>query len=525
MLCYASGYGGSVTVQMTISALVGTSGASLFTFSGPAITHVSPVNSATTVGASISFLGTNFASVDLTPTTSIGLTSGTTSWTSYTTVQVMMAGVGYNHAAYLTLTGQTGCTASVFSFDAPAITQLAQPNAPTSSDNSGATVTLSGTNFGATSATPTAALASRPCSSTAYLSQTALKCLAPQAAAAGASTRHAAVTVSDVIGTVAERFSYNAPIVSMLDALNAATSGGGSVTVIGSNFGMYDLSPTVFFGSTVCTTMGWTSNSGISCNPRPTLSMSFHNVRVLESFGTGGVTFSFDSPVLSSITQNGVRAGSSTLTLKGLNFGSTNNTVTVSIGSTPCSTATWLSSTTLLCDVAAGSGSAYPVTAVVNDVYGTLTNVFTYDAAVVTFAVPYNAATSGMGSITIRATNFGASDPTMTISVGPSQCSSASWLTTTSIKCAPPAGYGQTKAVSVLAAGLGGTKLEIFTYDAAVMTYSNAPTSGGTSLTVPRHAATRHDPTLSDVAVDVRCDCRYQMWPSMPPWPLPASWL
>ena len=146
---------------MTISALVGTSGASVFTFSGPAITQVSPVNSATTVGASISFLGTNFASVDLTPTTSIGLTSGTTSWTSYTTVQVMMAGVRYNHAAYLTLTRQTGCMASVFSFDAPAITQLAQPNAPTSSDNSDATVTLSGTNFGATSATPTATQATK----------------------------------------------------------------------------------------------------------------------------------------------------------------------------------------------------------------------------------------------------------------------------------------------------------------------------------------------------------------------------
>jgi hypothetical protein len=56
-----------------------------------------------------------------------------------------------------------------------------------------------------------------------------------------------------------------APAVTHIDMANGAASGGASLSVSGTNFGVADLSLTIRVLLTVCEASVWVSNSGILC--------------------------------------------------------------------------------------------------------------------------------------------------------------------------------------------------------------------------------------------------------------------
>ena len=71
----------------------------------------------------------------------------------------------------------------------------------------------------------------------------------------------------NTLTTTWDYFSFDAPLVSYSVDANAAASGGSSVTISGLNFRSSSPSPsaTLLSGKELCSTVGWTSGTTVSC--------------------------------------------------------------------------------------------------------------------------------------------------------------------------------------------------------------------------------------------------------------------
>ena len=120
-------------VSAQVLGLVGTA-RMLFTYDSPLISYVRLANGAASAQTSITLIGSNFVSLDLTPTANVGVTlCVTTSWSSATQLKCRIApGMGGPHTVALTLAALVGCSFKSFSFDAAALTYVAAMNLPSS---------------------------------------------------------------------------------------------------------------------------------------------------------------------------------------------------------------------------------------------------------------------------------------------------------------------------------------------------------------------------------------------------------
>ena len=82
-----------------------------------------------------------------------------------------------------------------------------------------------------------------------------------------------------------------------------------------------------------------------------------------------------------------------------------------------------------------------------------------------TFARDANGPTTGGSTLTLSGTNFAPIDTSPSMSIGATQCTTSSWISTTSIICRLPAGTGVQTMVTVSSAFLTGTFPSGVTYD------------------------------------------------------------
>ena len=78
---------------------------------------------------------------------------------------------------------------------------------------------------------------------------------------------------------------------------------------------------------------------------------------------------------------NGPATGGSTITLRGNNFGPTGSSLSMSIGAAPCTTTSYVSTTSVVCTQPAGTGAANAVKVFSGSQIGTLLRSFTFDGA------------------------------------------------------------------------------------------------------------------------------------------------
>ena len=78
---------------------------------------------------------------------------------------------------------------------------------------------------------------------------------------------------------------------------------------------------------------------------------------------------------------NGPATGGSTLTLSGTNFAPIDTSPSMSIGATQCTTSSWISTTSIMCNLPAGAGRSANATLSVSSQIGALPSWFTYDCA------------------------------------------------------------------------------------------------------------------------------------------------
>lgn len=386
-------------------------------------------------------------------------------------------GFGSEHSVHMTIASLVGTALRAFTYDAPVVTFPSVSNGAASGNTP---IVISGMNYGFSDLSLTARVGASACTTSKWVTDTALSCTL----AVGAGMQHsAAVTASRMVGSQSLVFTYDSPAVTSVALTNAAGSGGVYVTVTGTNFGVDNLSGVVKLGDTACATVVWNSGSQMRCLLVPSANgVALHSsVEISALVGTGLKMFTYDSPVLTYTSgMNVATTGGIVVTVTGTNFGSQDFGGSASLGSTACSATTFFSDTSVSCAVPSGTGRARLVFSQTG-LSNTKLLAFTYDAPVVTYSAPHNGPTKAGAVVTVEGTNFGPVGSSSTALVGVSFCYNSEWLTTTSIKCITPSGTKIDHQLNVAMNGMVGTMNKRFSYDAPVLSglsMANGPLDG-----------------------------------------------
>jgi hypothetical protein len=517
VVCVASyGSGISRNVAISLSSVMGTA-LGLFSYDSPLVTALTQANAPTTGGKSMTIQGHNFAVIDSTVTSLIGVSScSTTSWTSASVVMCLLgaASAGPDYQVAVTLGGLIGTKQKVFTFDAPIISLHQKPNAPLSGEPS---ITMIGTNFATQDYSPNAFVGQTICRTTSWMSVTSTKCFV-EGGFAGLHTT--TLTVATLSTTSVHSFTYDSPSLTHSVPFNAPNAAGLSVTVSGHNFGFSDYSVTVQVAETACLSSKWISSTSSLCQLAPGAgvgpahppSITPHRIAITVGTGVGtrGRAFTFDGPVVTHAGSfNSANSGGKSVTVNGVNFGLTDYSVTVGIGKTACMTTSWTTGTALKCAAPSGYGAAHQVSVTVVHIDGTIKSVFSYDAPVLSILQPTNSASSGGSVLTINGVGFGSADNSLTVSIGQTDCASTSWTTTSTVQCRSSVSYGSQLDVLITLGGLVGTEYHAFSYDAPVVSFAAAPTngpiSGGAGVTMYGHNFGSIDFTATAMVSSTEC--------------------
>ncbi len=262
-------------------------------------------------------------------------------------------------------------------------------------------VTVHGLDFAVSDLTSTTLLStSEVCYTTSWSSATTALCgTAPYVG----GIQMAGISVNAGVGTSLALFTFDAPVVTGSDRGNLAMSGGASLTVLGLNFAVVDLSPTGgYFTEFSCNTMGWTSRTTAVCfmeNPvidvtdydgdpivpnfQPTFEWSTPNrprrtaITISSQVGTRIGLFTFDAPAVTqrendSPWVNLVISGGGTMTINGLNFNWADSTGTASLNEwSNCRTTAWSTLTSVLCEIPSYTGGPTRIAVSVSGLLGT----------------------------------------------------------------------------------------------------------------------------------------------------------
>jgi len=140
------------------------------------------------------------------------------------------------------------------------------------------------------------------------------------------------LTIVSSVGTSLSGFSFDSPVVTNSFIRNGVATGGGSVTILGLGFGTADPTLSTSIGSAMCRTTSWSSLTSALCMHDAASGVAFASTVTSQSLiGTLNSVFSFDSPVVTSVTgqTNGPTSAGTTLTVSGINFGATEQSVLI----------------------------------------------------------------------------------------------------------------------------------------------------------------------------------------------------
>jgi len=501
----ASNLGGVLPPPMVHGSLIGTA-SPFFTFDTPVVTqsvsgNANQANSPVTGGASVTIAGLNFVMLNLTPTGQIDRAPcASTSWLAATTMTCLApAGTGAADPTTVTISLSVATQAQAFTFDAAVVT-LSQPfNTPTSD---GSSLTLLGTNFFSSETSATAKVGAVTCGCTAWITNTALLCRTSP----GVGRVYTQVTVTGLVGTSSQAtLTFDAPVVTQHILPNTPPSGGSSLTLVGTNFGYETSTSTIYLNDAIsCATTSWQSGTSLQCG---TPSSSFTvgttplvSVTVAAIVGTSTRRFTYDGPALTlSALANGPVSGGASLTVSGLNFAPSDCTATLSLFTAGLVlTTSWTSATTVYANSppvssAIDLSSGHALLLAVNQIAGTGSFRYTFDAPVVSFAREsrQNNPASGDDRVTITGLNFFASDYTHTILVSTTRCASTAWTASTAMRCMTAPGSGRSFSYTMNVLSLIGTATAVgalsVTYDTPVVSFTstrNSAASAGSVLTM-----------------------------------------
>ena len=292
---------------------------------------------------------------------------------------------------------------------------------------------------------------------------------------------------------------------------NTASTGGSSLSVMGLNFGTFDLTATATIRAADCRSTSWFSATSISCNTANLIAPTV-SVTVSRLPGTGATFFCYDAAVLSYSFLNIAPSGGSLLTVSGLNFGAYASTATRDMEGYSCSSTTWTTSTSVAClDQLRISGwplrSRGYMMATVGALAGTGSSVVSFDSPILS-CVDRNMVLSNVRQVTVGGLNFGIEVYTQSAGSLGAACRTTAWTSSTSVQCGI-----DTFTVSIASklqltvnTVLGSANLWGFSLDGPVVSsvMQNSPLSGGASVTVYGLSFGTEETTVSTPTVPSR---------------------
>src|SRR6266571_2423300 len=232
------------------------------------------------VGTSVTITGTNFgASQGSSTVTFNGIAATPTSW-SATSIVVPVPSGATTGSVVVTVGGLTsnGVTFTVTTAATPNIAGLNPSSGPV-----GTSVTITGTNFGATQGSSTVTFYNGKAATPTSWSVTSIVAPVPT----GATTGNVVVTVGGV-GSNGVAFTVTtAPSIASLSPTSGAV--GTSVTITGTNFGALQGSSTVTFNGTAAAPTSWSATSIVA--PVPTSATTGSVVVTVSGTTSNGMTF------------------------------------------------------------------------------------------------------------------------------------------------------------------------------------------------------------------------------------------
>jgi RHS repeat-associated protein len=332
----------------------------------------------------------------------------------------------------------------------------------------GASVTITGTNFGSPQGTSTVKFNGTTATATTWTS-TSIVTTVPS----GATTGNVVVTVS---GTASNGKSFTVVAAPSITSLSITTGAvGAAVTITGTNFGSSQGSGTVKFNGTSATVTTWTATSIKVTVPT---GATTGNVVVFAS-GVNSNGSSFTVVPAPSITSLSITTGAvgAAVTITGANFGSSQGSGTASFNGKSATVSSW-SATSIAVTVPTGVTTGN----VVVFASGVNSNGVNF-TVVATPSITSLSTTSGpVGtSVTITGTNFGSPQGSGTVSFNGTGASVTSW-TATSIGVAVPAA-ATTGNVVVFASGVNSNG-KSFTVTPHITSLSVTSGAVGASVTI-----------------------------------------
>lgn len=332
----------------------------------------------------------------------------------------------------------------------------------------GASVTITGTNFGSSQGSSTVKFNGKTATATSW-SSTSIVATVPS----GATTGNVVVTVS---GTASNGKSFtvvSAPSITSLSPTSGVV--GTSVTVTGTNFGSTQGSSTVSFNGTTGSPTSWSATS-IKV-PVPSGATTGNVVVYASGINSNGKSFTvLQTPSITSLSTTSGTVGTS-VTITGTNFGTTQGSSTVKFNGTSGTPTSW-NGTQIIVPVPSGATTGN-VVVTVSGIASNGVNFTVYGTPSITSLSP----TSGVVgiSVTINGSSFQATQGSSTVTFNGVPATATSWNNTQII--APVPTGATTGNVVVTVEGLASNG-KTFTVQPSPTITSVSPTSGTVGVLV-----------------------------------------
>ncbi len=375
------------SVKVTVGG-VASNGVTFTVVPTASITSLSPTSGA--VGASVTITGTNFGASQGASTVKFnGITATPTSW-SATSIATPVPNGATTGSVKVTVGGvaSNGVTFTVTS-STPSISSLSPTSGPV-----GASVTITGVNFGASQGASTVKFNGVTAAPTAW-SATSVTAPVP----AGATTGNVTVTVASVAsnGVTFTVTTVPAPSITAMSATSGVV--GTAITIMGTNFGATQGTSTVKFNGAAASPTAWSATSITA--PVPVGATTGNVVVTAGGLASNGAGFTVTVPILPTMAVD----------RPSLNFGAV-NTGSAFAFKTPAQTV-YIEQT--------GAQSTVTWTAASNSPWLTVSPASGSGPAALAIGVQYHqsvppaGSTSQTGAVTITYT--GSSTPASTVSV------------------------------------------------------------------------------------------------------------
>jgi YD repeat-containing protein len=330
-------------VVVTAAGGVAASGVTFTVTPAPSISSLTPSSGA--IGSSVTIAGTNFGPSQGNGSVKFnGKTATITSWSATSIVATVATGTTTGNVV-VTAAGGVASAGVLF-------TVTSAPNISSLSPTTGAvgtTVTISGTNFGASTGSVTFnGSAASPTSWGASSITVAVP-------AAAATTGNVVVTAAGGVASNGVSFTVPPSITGL-----APTSGiaGTPVTISGNTFGSSQGTSTVTFNGAAATPTSWGATSIVV--PVPGSASSGNVVVTVGGLASNGSLFTFiPTPVIGGLSP-ATGPANTQVTVSGSHFGSPQGTGTISFNGVPATVVSW-GDTAILAAVPAGATSGQVV--------------------------------------------------------------------------------------------------------------------------------------------------------------------